>query len=102
MYCQFTKVDLIRTGTNLIFKSVLWKLIVGKKKDYLDSQFKTLYQNTENKERQLKKLQVLASKHISKEVKDTAKSIVYNLAGENAMSLSKEIVSRKISQINNL
>ena len=101
MYCQFTTVDLIRAGTNLIFK-VLWKLIVDKKKEYLDAQFNTLNQNTETEERQLKKLQMLASKHVSREVKDIAKSIVYNLAGKNAMSLSKEIVSGKINERNNL
>ena len=101
MYYQFTTVDLIRAGTNLIFK-VLWKLIVDKKKEYLDAQFNTLNQNTETEERQLKKLQMLASKHISREVKDTGKSIVYNLAGKNAMSLSNEIVPGEKSEITNL
>ena len=58
---------------------ILWKLIVDKKKEYLDSQFNTLQQNTEYKERQLKKLRMSARKQISQEVKDTAKPLVYNL-----------------------
>ena len=35
MYCQYVIVVLIRAGVNLIFK-ILWKLIVDKKKEYLD------------------------------------------------------------------
>ena len=64
MCCQFVTVDLIRAGTNLRFK-ILWKLIVDKKKEFLDSQFNTLQKNTEDKESQLKKLQMSARKQIS-------------------------------------
>ena len=50
MYCQFVKVALIRAGANVIFK-ILWKLIVDKKKEYLDSQYNTLRKNTKAKEK---------------------------------------------------
>ena len=77
---------------NLILE-ILQKLFVDKKKkENLDSQFNTLQQNAENKERQLKKLRMSAHKKINMEVKDIAKPIVYNLAKQNVLAVSKEIV----------
>ena len=74
MQCQFVKVVLIRAGVNLIFK-ILWKLIVDKKKEYLDLHYIiTLFEkNTKTKERQLKKLQMSVRMQINLEVKDSAK-----------------------------
>ena len=69
---------LVRVGMNMIFE-IVWKLVVqhvDKKTEYLNSQMKTLQQNTANKARQLKKLQMSAHKQISLEVKDTAKPII--------------------------
>ena len=77
---------------NLIFK-ILWKLIVDRKKEYLDSQFNTLQQNTDNKERQLKKLQMSVHKHIGLEVKNTV-----HLAKESVLSLSKEIIPEAVKE----
>ena len=64
MYYQFVIVVLIRAGANLILK-ILWKLIVDKKKEHLDSQYNTLKQNTEVKDNQPKKLQTPAHKQIN-------------------------------------
>ena len=79
MFCQFAIVVLVRAGMNIIFK-ILWKLIVDQKKEHLNSQLYTLQQNTANKERQLKKLQMSARKQISLEAQDAAIPIVTNLA----------------------
>ena len=66
----------------------MWKLIVDKKKGYLDFQFNTCQQNGKNKERQLKKLQMSARKQINMEVKDVGKPIVLNVARQSVLSLS--------------
>ena len=63
MHFQFVTVVLIRAGANLIFK-ILWKLFVDKKKEHLDAQYNTLKQNTELKDKQLKKLQMPARQQI--------------------------------------
>ena len=77
---------------------ILWKLIVDKKKEYLDSQLNTFQQNTVNNEQQLKHLQKSARKQISLEGKATATSIVTNLAKQKVMSLSKEIIPAMVKQ----
>ena len=59
------------------------------KRKYLDMQFTILQQNTENKERQLKKFQQFARKQIKSEVRSTVKPIAFNLAKESVVSLSK-------------
>ena len=41
MYWQFVIVVLVRASMNMIFK-ILWKLIVDKKKEHLNSQLNTL------------------------------------------------------------
>ena len=48
MYCQFVIVVLVRAGMNHSFK-IMWKIIVDRKIEYLDSQLNTLQQNTDNK-----------------------------------------------------
>ena len=97
MYCQFVIVVLLSACMNLIFK-ILWKIIVDKTKEYLDSQYNTLQQNTQSKQKQLKKLQMSARKQISMEVKDTAKPIVLNLAKQNVLSLLKGIVPAAVKE----
>ena len=82
---------LIRAGANLILK-ILWKLIVYKKKEHLSAQYNALCQNTELKEKRLKKLQMPAHQQIIFEVKEAVQPIVHELAKQNILSLSKEIM----------
>ena len=51
----------VQAGMNLILM-IKWKLIINKKKAYLDTQVNPLVQNTRTKEKQLQKLQMSAKK----------------------------------------
>ena len=70
----------------------LWKLIINRKKEYLANQVSSFKQNTEQKEKQLKNLQMSAREQIGKEVQKAAKPVVADLAKQNVLSLSKEII----------
>ena len=68
---------------------------MNKKKEYLATQVHKLAQlkNTQNKERQLKVLQILAKEQISLEVRNMAQ-LVHSVAKQNLMSLAKERVPK--------
>ena len=67
---------------NLILK-YLWKLIINRKKDYLANQVNTLKQNTDQKEKQLKNLQMSARAQIGVEEQKAARPVVADLAKQS-------------------
>ena len=92
---MFVILGLVRAGMNLIFK-YMWNLIINRNKEYLANQLHTLTQNAEQKEKQLKDMQLSAKEQIGMEVRKAIKSIVADLAKKNVLSLSKEIVPQVV------
>ena len=76
----------------------LWKLLANRQREYLAKQLNTLKQNAEQKEKQLKSLQISAREQTGMEVKNTAKPIVVELAKKNVLSVSKEIVPQVVNR----
>ena len=65
-------------------------MITNRKKEYLANQVNTLKQNTDQKEKQLRNLQMSAREQIGKEVQKAAKPVVVVMAKQSAVSLSKK------------